>query len=305
MSELILHHYPMSPFSEKIRVMLGYSGLNWQSVLTREMPPRPLLAVLAGGYRKIPVAQIGADIFCDSRTIAAEIAALSGKAELTLENCSDEQQEYVSEVDLQVFFACVMAASTKAMRQKFRQSLSLPDMARFLWDRINMGRKAAFKPVGLRDAPGRVKQHLADVEDRLKQPFLFGKKPTHADFSTYHSLWFLRELAESPLIHGHPKTIAWMDRMQAFGHGGRREISAKQAINIAKRSTPRAIAPEYQTDPQIGQLVNITPADYGQIATSGRLVGVTPATWIVSRQEKEVGTVHVHFPQNGFSLTLA
>jgi len=304
MSDLILHHYPMSPFSEKIRVMLGYTGLNWQSVITREMPPRPQLEILAGGYRKIPVGQIGADVFCDSRLIAAEIAALSGKPELALENCPKAQQDYVSEVDLQVFFACIMVASTKAMRKKFRQALSVPDMLRFLWDRLNMGRKATFKAVGLRDSASRVKEHLNDLESRLKHPFLFGKKPTHADFSTYHSLWFLRELAESPLLEGHPKTIAWMNRMQAFGHGGRREISAEQAINIAKRSTPRIIAPEHQSDAQIGQRVSIAPSDYGQIATSGRLVGVTPTSWILSRQEHDVGTVHLHFPQNGFALTL-
>ena len=53
MNDLILHHYAMSPFSEKIRAMLGYAQVNWQSCITREMPPRPLLARLAGGYRKI------------------------------------------------------------------------------------------------------------------------------------------------------------------------------------------------------------------------------------------------------------
>ena len=44
MPTLILHHYPMSPFSEKIRAMLGYADVSWQSCITREMPPRPLLA---------------------------------------------------------------------------------------------------------------------------------------------------------------------------------------------------------------------------------------------------------------------
>ena len=90
MSAIILHHYPMSPFSEKMRAMLGYAGLSWQSVIHKEMPPRPQLARLAGGYRKIPVAQIGADIFCDTRIISTEIAALAGKPELALENCSQE-----------------------------------------------------------------------------------------------------------------------------------------------------------------------------------------------------------------------
>ena len=105
MNDLILHHYAMSPFSEKIRIMLGYAQVNWQSCITREMPPRPLLARLAGGYRKIPVAQMGADIFCDSKIIAAEIAQLSQKPLLAVENLDAEQQSYISKVDLEIFFA--------------------------------------------------------------------------------------------------------------------------------------------------------------------------------------------------------
>ena len=298
MSELILHHYPMSPFSEKIRVMLGYTGLDWQSVITREMPPRPQLAILAGGYRKIPVAQIGADIFCDTRTIAAEIAALSGKPRLALEKLTTQQQGFASEVDLEVFIACAMAASTRAMGRKFRQSLSVADMARFIWDRLNFG----LPVLSLRAARQRVRLHLESLERMLKQPFLFGKQPNHADFSTYHSLWFLRDLAESSLLDDYPQTLAWMDRMQAFGHGGRREISAQQALDIAREATPRAIAAVHRKDPQIGQQVRITPSDYGQIATSGKLVGATPTRWILAREVAEVGSIHLHFPRQGFTL---
>ena len=298
MSDLILHHYPMSPFSEKIRVMLGYTGLDWQSVITREMPPRPQLAILAGGYRKIPVAQIGADIFCDTRTIAAEIAALSGKPRLALEKLTTQQQGFASEVDLEVFIACAMAASTRAMGRKFRQSLSVADMARFIWDRLNFG----LPVLSLRAARQRVRLHLESLERMLKQPFLFGKQPNHADFSTYHSLWFLRDLAESSLLDDYPQTLAWMDRMQAFGHGGRREISAQQALDIAREATPRAIAAVHRKDPQIGQQVRITPSDYGQIATSGKLVGATPTRWILAREVAEVGSIHLHFPRQGFTL---
>ena len=298
MSELILHHYPMSPFSEKIRVMLGYTRLDWQSVITREMPPRPQLAILAGGYRKIPVAQIGADIFCDTRTIAAEIAALSGKPRLALEKLTTQQQGFASEVDLEVFIACAIAASTRAMGRKFRQSLSVADMARFIWDRLNFG----LPVLSLRAARQRVRLHLENLEHMLKQPFLFGKQPNHADFSTYHSLWFLRDLAESSLLDDYPQTLAWMDRMQAFGHGGRREISAQQALDIAREATPRAIAAVHRKDPQIGQQVRITPSDYGQVATSGKLVGATPTRWILARDVAEVGSIHLHFPRQGFTL---
>ena len=73
---MILHHYPMSPFSEKIRLMFGYADMEWLSVISPESPPRPIVEPLVGGYRRIPVAQSGADIFCDSRLIADEIANL-------------------------------------------------------------------------------------------------------------------------------------------------------------------------------------------------------------------------------------
>ena len=132
---------------------------------------------------------------------------------------------------------------------------------------------------------------------------MFGTQPNHADFSNYHSLWFIRDLGESPMINAFPKTIAWMDRMKAFGEGARNEISGEQALDIARDSVPRHIAAEHRVDPAIGKRVQIAPADYAQTPTAGILVGVTPSQWILARQENGLGTLHVHFPQQGFSLT--
>ena len=73
-----LHHYPASPFSEKIRALLGYLGLAWHSVETSIIMPRPLLLPLSGGYRRVPVAQIGADVYCDTAIIARAIAEHAG-----------------------------------------------------------------------------------------------------------------------------------------------------------------------------------------------------------------------------------
>ena len=103
---MILHHYALSPFSEKMRAMMGTANLPWQSCITRELPPRPVLAALAGGYRKIPVAQIGADIFCDTRVIASEIAALSGMPQLALESADEATQAYANATDLHAFMMC-------------------------------------------------------------------------------------------------------------------------------------------------------------------------------------------------------
>lgn len=305
MHSIILHHYAMSPFSQKTRSMLGYAGLQWQSVITREMPPRPLLETLTGGYRKIPVAQMGADIFCDTRTIATEIARLAGRPELALENCPEEVQAYVGKVDLKVFFACLTVSGTGALLRKVRASMSLMDIARFVWDRINIGRKATAPAVPPQKAKAYVRAHLADVEQRLQQEFLFGNLPNHADFSTYHSLWFVHELAESPLLQDFPRTLAWMERMKAFGNGISTPLSAEDALAIAKKATPRPIAPEHRTDPLIGHAVSVAPSDYGQVPTHGTLVGATPSQWILARKVDGLGTLHVHFPRQGFVLTPA
>lgn len=303
--DLILHHYAMSPFGQKIRSMVGFTGLAWQSAITREMPPRPVLAQLAGGYRKIPIAQIGADVFCDSRTIAAEIARLANKPELALENLDAEAQAWAVRADLDMFFPCVLAAGTPAMRRKARESMSLLDMGRFVLDRINMGRKASVKIAGFKEARPLVLAHLEQVEAQLQQDFLFGTGPTHADFSTYHGLWFIRDLGESPLVDGFPATLAWMDRIAAFGEGVRSEITPQQALAMAAGAEPRPIAPAHQADPHVGQRVTIAPSDYGQVPTAGILVGATEHDWILARAESGLGAVHVYFPRQGYSLRRA
>src|SRR6266496_180472 len=69
MAELILHHYPLSFFAEKIRRILAYKRIPWRSVEQPMMMPKPELTALTGGYRRIPVLQIGADVYCDTALI--------------------------------------------------------------------------------------------------------------------------------------------------------------------------------------------------------------------------------------------
>lgn len=77
MADVILHHYDTSPFSEKVRVLLGVKGLSWSSVIQPVIMPKPDLVPLTGGYRRIPVMQIGADIFLDSQVIMAELERIA------------------------------------------------------------------------------------------------------------------------------------------------------------------------------------------------------------------------------------
>lgn len=73
MADIILHHYGTSPYSEKVRLGLGLKGLAWASVEIPVIMPKPDLTALTGGYRKTPVLQIGADIYCDSQLIMREL----------------------------------------------------------------------------------------------------------------------------------------------------------------------------------------------------------------------------------------
>ena len=82
----IIYHYPASPYAEKVRLLAGYLGVPWRSCDVPIQPPRDTLALLAGGYRRIPVMQLGADIFCDTAIICDEVIAL---AERPLAPCDD------------------------------------------------------------------------------------------------------------------------------------------------------------------------------------------------------------------------
>ncbi len=282
--------------------MLGYTNTEWLSSNTKEIPPRPKLAPLVGGYRKIPVLQIGSNIFCDTRAITSEIATLTNKPELAMENCDASVQEFVEEVDLHTFFACVSSASSKELRRKTLSSMSLLDSGRLLIDRYQMTRSASIKIANPIAARKIVNSHLDALEDRLTEPFIFGPQPNIADFSAYHGLWFIRELAEKKTITAFPKVNAWMDRMKSFGNGEPANISAEYALRIANNTEPRPIEPDHQQHATIGQVVSIAPSDYGKAPTEGILVGATPTQWIISRKNEHTGTVHVHFPKQGFAL---
>ena len=67
MPEAILHHYQLSPYSEKIRLALGLKALSWRSVEIPVWTPRPKLTPMTGGYRRTPILQLGAEFYCDNR----------------------------------------------------------------------------------------------------------------------------------------------------------------------------------------------------------------------------------------------
>lgn len=303
MENIILHHYQLSPFAHKIRSLFGYTNMDWQSVTTSEMPPRNKLEPLAGKYRKIPVAQIGADIFCDSRTIQTEIARLASKPELAVENCSADVETFLAPTETTLFFALVGGSASFKLQKKVMKSMSLIDMFKFFIDRVKLSRTVTLEVPRASQMGTVINEHLSNLEAKLNDDFLFGSQPNIGDFGAYHALWFYRDMGEKQRVKKYPKVMAWMDRMKAFGEGNQQEMTAEQAWEIAKSAEPRPIPEEFTQHEKMGQSVTIAPSDYGQVPTSGKLVGSTPRSWIIERNDERVGTVNVHFPKNGFTLS--
>ena len=292
MTKPILHHYPLSPYAEKIRRMLAYCELPYDSVETSPMLPRKDLDQLTGGYRRIPVAQWGADIYCDTRAIAERIATDCNKPELAPSKQSAKQADFIARVDGELFFALVGLAFGGSLKQKMKQEFGLIRLLRFAWDRMKLMKGAKPTPKG-EQAKAMVQAHLNDMEARLTQPFVFGNTPTLADFTAYHGLWFLYAVGEHPGIENYPNIQAWMAKMVALGSTQVSDITADDSLRIARDAAP--------LDHGSGtQMVSIVPDDYGLLPVSGQLVREDELEYVIARQSKKAGLVHVHFPRQGF-----
>lgn len=297
---MVLHHYALSPFSEKLRLMFGYADLPWQSLVSPEMPPRPNLDPLTGGYRRIPVAQIGADLFCDTRLICNEVAMLAGKPELATDHGDATTQAYIANLDSSVFWDCVLSMPVSVTLKQLVRTIGVWKTLRFLKDRAGVGKASRMDAPSPKDAKQNFQEHLEEMEQRLEKNFLFSDTPTNADFAAYHTLWFKQEIGKLHSTDGLPRVAAWYERMTAFRHSQRQDISQAQAFEMARKNEPRPIPHNATTDLNIGKNVVIKPTDYALDGVSGTLVGCCNSRYIVARQSAEFGTVHVHFPRIGF-----
>ena len=95
---MILYNYDFSNYSEKIRLLLGYKGVSWKSVEVPSYGHKPGFTHLTGGYRRAPVLQIGADVYCDTRLIAEVLESLFPNQLFILVPVSPEQRHNVKQL---------------------------------------------------------------------------------------------------------------------------------------------------------------------------------------------------------------
>ena len=308
MTELILHHYPTSPFAEKARLLLGFKGLSWRSVKISPVMPKPDLTALTGGYRKTPVLQIGADIYCDTALIARRLEQEKALPAFFPEGQEMVTASFASWADSVVFqHAVSLVFQPESIAVRFG---SLPPEAikAFLADRAGLFSGGSATRLSAEQARHQWPTIMARLEQQLEREqgdFLFGQASI-ADFALAHPLWFLKATpVTSPLVDAYPAVSAWFGRVMGFGHGASSEMTSQEALEVARTATPAALPDDQFDEPngfEPGQQVTIAATDYGVDPVAGELLFAGREELIVRREDERGGVVHVHFPRFGFRI---
>lgn len=303
MPEIILHHYPQSPVSEKVRVLLGMKGLDWRSVEIPRLPPKPDLMPLTGGYRLTPVMQIGADIYCDSLCIAR---ALQDKfPEPTLyPGGTDGLVWGISRWTDGLFFRTALEVIFGAEHRRMPQEFVVDRGRIYFGADWNMEKLES----DLANSIARLRAQLGWVEERLStgRKFLLGDEPGLSDALVYYLVWFVRGRWEGGpgLLSQFPSLCAWEARVRAIGHGNPADMTAHQALDVARDSepaTPEMADPDDPRGLRPGDRVSVAP-DEGSPGAEGAVLALHRHEITIVRDDPRVGAVAVHFPVVGYRV---
>ena len=309
MSDLVLHHYPASPYAEKIRAALGYKRLSWKSVQQPMVMPKPDQIALTGGYRKAPVLQIGRDIYCDTALICRTLDRLYPDPPLVPLAAKASCAAFAS-LEQTLFFAAIPTVFQPAGLKALMAMMGPEGLDKFSKDR------AALFTGGSASRPGPEfgKTHFKPLMNCLDQqlaasPFLLGETPTLADLCAYHPVWFIRNNAGvASLLEPFKSLLAWADRIKALGHGEATEISGEDAIALARNAGGLLPLDGPMLEPEgarIGSKVTVAATDYGTDAVAGTLMHASVFEVAIKRRDERAGDVVVHFPRAGFKVTPA
>ena len=286
--------------------MLGFKRLAWKSVLIPLIMPKPDVVALTGGYRRTPILQVGADVYCDTALIARVLEELAPAPSFFPQGDTYAVRAAAQFADSTLFLNTVPVAFQPGMGMMkiFFKDAAPEYLAAFGKDR------SAYRGATRRGPAHECKANLADllgkIEAQLAAPFLFGADPCYADFSLYHALWPLW-LPEDlrPMLSPYPRTLAFMERMTAIGHGKSSEISSGDAIQIARSSTPGPVKNPVALETNgigLGAQAAVMPVDTGLDPVTGELVTASADRIVIRRTDPRAGTVHVHFPRFGYQL---
>lgn len=309
MSDLILHQYDVSTFSEKVRLLLGFKQAAYRMVEIPVIMPRPYVIPLTGGYRKTPVMQIGADIFCDTALICRVIDEMYPEKTIYPETTLAADTALANWIDT-FLFRCAVAVTFQPKALAGNSLLKdEATAAAFMADRAELSKGSTQLQMDLSIAESHYLAFLNDFDRQLATGtgFFGGAAPSIVDFSTFHLVWFVRGREQlHELFSPFDNVMAWFKRMQEFGHGSFEMISGQEAIDAAVDAEPEGIGEAtFLENLPAGAKVNVMPIDYGFQPVTGELLSADFEQISIVRTDEQVGRVVVHFPRMGFQITAA
>jgi glutathione S-transferase len=261
------------------------------------------VVALTGGYRKTPLLQIGADIYCDTALIARVLEQI--RPSPTLYPASAPLAPLLAQwADSTLFWTMIPYAMQPAGVASIFGGLPPEAVKAFAADRApfsaGVPRRTAV------DATVQLRAILAALDAQLAggRAHLLGEQLCIADFSMAHCLWFLRRagpLAEILLPHKH--LLAWLERVLGVGHGTSHKMLSEEALLVAATASahaPTEVLPSLGFD--AGAAVTVAAIDSGTDPVAGTLVGLSEDEVVLRRTDERAGLLHVHFPRAGFQI---
>ena len=304
MPDLILHHYWPSPFAHKIRLALGLSGVAWRSVEIPRVPPKPLLMPLTAGYRRTPVLQSGADVYCDTQNIVRALTAITDNHQLLPTDLSGKILAFTDWADGAVFNLAARVVLTSAL------DTAPPE---FIQDRGGLYFGPNWTPEGLRSQlPGVILQlaaHLDSIDSGLgAQGGFMSNDLSYADVTIAYLAWFIRgRWDQGPEFL---QQFANIERIEREVHEAVREVyedlSAEDALKIASNSesqSPSGVTKQCGVTLRQGMQIAIKPqAETSDPPVVGRLRYLDRVRVSIDHHAPEVGDVVVHLPVAGYQI---
>ena len=297
MDEVILHHYPASPVSEKVRIALGMKGLAWRSVEIPRVPPKPDVMPLTGGYRRTPIMQIGADIYCDSQCILRELQRRFPEPTF-FPGGGDGLPWGISRWSDALFDLTVrlsMGANADQLPAAF-----LEDRCRLFfgpnWDVSKLKADLPHVIAQLRAQFGWMDQRLA-----TGRGFMLGDKPGLPDALAYYLVWFVRGRWQGgpALFSEFPALEAWEQRVKAIGHGRPSDMTSTEAIEVARSKEPAT--PE-QGDPKEPQgLKPGAHVEWSRISTAAKRQWPASSVWSIATASRSYARTPASVPSASIS----
>jgi glutathione S-transferase len=307
--QLILHHYDMSPFSEKIRAILSFKDVPWTSVETPAVLPKPDLLALTGGYRRAPVLQIGAHIYCDSALIAEVLERLAPTPAIFPPESAGVARFLAQWADTTLFWTAVDYAFQPEGAAAVLAHLTDEEKQRFAVDRKAF--RARVPRMAGAEATAALLIYLRRLETMLidDRIWLLGYSASIADFSVYHCLWFVRRAGPlAAIIDDFPYVAGWYERMRRLVQPPHADMTSEAALRHASDEAIEELESGFYTDTHgiaLGDPVTITPVDTGCDPVHGELVIALRDEIAVRRYDDRVGDLVVHFPRIGFEMKRA